>query len=304
MKQVDLIISADWHIREKPPVAWVGKYLKEQRKALEAISKLQQEHNYCPVAVAGDVFDRHDPAPFLIAWAIKNFPNEVIAVPGQHDLPNHNISRYKRCGLNVLDKAGKANVLIKEEGYVHFKPAHFGIKGFGWGSYLDSGKLITTGKNVALCHVMTYKNKLPYPGCSADNATKLMKKMKNFDLIITGDNHQPFTVKKDNQLLVNPGSLMRINAGQIDHKPRVYLWNAEDNEVEAVYLPQNEGDVSRDHIDIKNEHDERLEAFVSRLEDDVDIGLSFEKNLKEFMDVNKTSKATKEKVWEMIGQEI
>jgi hypothetical protein len=124
-----------------------------------------------------------------------------------------------------------------------------------------------------------------------------MKKLSGYDLIVTGDNHLPFVVKEGNQLLVNPGSMMRMTASQIDHKPRVYLWFADDNTVKPVYLPIKQGVISREHIDRQKDKDKKIEAFVEHLKDNYEVGLSFEKNLEKYFRQNRTRKPVEQLVW-------
>ena len=89
-----------------------------------------------------------------------------------------------------------------------------------------------------------------------------------------------------------------MSANQIDHKPSVYLWYAEDNSIERVYLPIADDVISREHIDVANERNERIESFVNRLKETEELGLSFESNMKEFFKTNKTRRKVMEKVWE------
>jgi hypothetical protein len=91
-------------------------------------------------------------------------------------------------------------------------------------------------------------------------------------------------------LLVNPGNLTRQVADQIDYQPRVALWYAEDNSITWVNLPIQEGAISREHIEQKQERDERINAFVSSLDGDWKATMSFEDNLENFINANKVEK--------------
>ena len=62
---------------------------------------------------------------------------------------------------------------------------------------------------------------------------------------------------------MNPGSIYRMEASQENHKPRVYLWYAETNTVEPVYIPIESGVISREHLETKEERDIRINAFIS-----------------------------------------
>jgi len=291
MKKADLLLTADWHLREDSPEAWVGDYPKAQKDALEFIGGIQEENDWCPVVVAGDFYDKWKVSHEFENWVMKNLPKgKILVVPGQHDLRNHNIDYMNQTAISVLRNSGRIR-LLGSEPFLAGEDADVIIQGFPWGSDLRTkGRAKYEGRRVAVAHVMTYRRVTPYPGCKADQAHIIMDKLSKMDLIVTGDNHETFTVEREERLLVNPGSLMRIKADQIDHKPSVFLWYAESNSVEQVFLPQTKGDVSREHIEIEKVRDKRVEAFVKKLKGGVEIGLSFENNLKEFMDANDVKK--------------
>jgi hypothetical protein len=155
-----------------------------------------------------------------------------------------------------------------------------------------------------------------------------MRKMKGFDLIVTGDNHEQFgafkqhrifdTVPPDEfpicqkeieaaggikecQLLVNPGSMMRTSAKQIDHEPAVFLWYADTNTVVRVPFPIDPAAVSREHIERTEQHDERMEAFVESIEGRVDMDLTFEDNVRRRCKEAKVGQPVRDIVEEVIG---
>jgi len=67
-----------------------------------------------------------------------------------------------------------------------------------------------------------------------------------------------------------------------------------------VYLPI-EDVISREHLKKNEQRDERMEAFVKRLKDDFEVGLSFERNLEAFFRKNKTRKAVRELIDNVVG---
>ena len=149
---------------------------------------------------------------------------------------------------------------------------------------------------------MVWQGKRPWPGCTDPSAVAVLKKYPEYDLILTGDNHKPFTEEYEGRLLVNPGSITRQSADQIDHTPRVYLYYASTNTVRPVFLPVQEGKevISRDHIDRKEERTERISTFISRLGGEWEAGLSFEENLKRFFESNKVLDSVKQIVWDAV----
>jgi hypothetical protein len=150
-------------------------------------------------------------------------------------------------------------------------------------------------------HVTTYQEKENWMDTvGAMSARAILKKYPQFKLILTGDNHKPFVEEYQGRLLVNPGSMLRTSASQVDHKPRIYLWHAIDNTVTAVYLPIQTGIISREHIDLKDQRDERIDAFVSRLDDTWKASLSFEQNLELFKAQNKIRTSVMDIVYKSI----
>lgn len=295
MKKVTCIITADLHLREDQPVCRTDDFFAAQTRKLNWLSELQQKYN-CPILDGGDLFHHWKPSPALLRYAINNLPSEIVTVPGNHDLPSHSMELYEKSGLAVLEASGKVNVLFEKE---YNLVNAINITPFPWG-YEVVSHASTPYRKIALCHVMTYQGRKPFPGCTAPGAGALLRNTKGYNLIITGHNHVPFVVEDDGRLLINPGSLMRTTAAQIDHKPRVYLYYAENNTIEPVFVPIKEGVITREHIDITEYRDDRIDAFISRLSDEIETGLSFEHNLESYFSKNRIRQNTKDLVWEAV----
>jgi hypothetical protein len=90
---------------------------------------------------------------------------------------------------------------------------------------------------------------------------------------------------------------MRMDADQIDHKPCVWLWFAEDNSVEQVFIPIEQGIISREHLERKEERDARIDAFVSRLDTEWEAEVSFEQNLETHFKANQIRTSVKEIIY-------
>ena len=146
---------------------------------------------------------------------------------------------------------------------------------------------------------MTYPSgKPPWPGCEDLSAGQILDKYPEYDLIVTGHNHKTFIEEKDGRLLVNPGSLMRQDADQIDHKPCVFLWYAESNRVERIDIPHEKDVISREHLDKPKERKERLRAYIENMSTDWEAALSFAKNLEKHFNENKSiTKMLKDLIW-------
>jgi DNA repair exonuclease SbcCD nuclease subunit len=270
------ILCSDIHLREQTetPTCRTDDWWIAQWRKVQFIVSLQRKYE-CPVIHAGDLFDHWKPSPHLLSNAIANLPDMFATIYGQHDLPQHNLELAYKSGINTLAEAGKLEIL---DG-VHF--GQFPTKE-------------TTHNKILVWHTFNFQGKPPWLGCEALPASKLLKKYPEYDLIVTGDNHQSFVEEYEGRICVNPGSMMRMTADQQDFRPSVYLWYAETNTVERVYLPIEPDVISREHIDRKQERDNRLEAFVSRLNTEWEADVSFEENVNRMMEENSTADSIRE----------
>jgi len=285
MKKADAILLSDVPLRETVPVCRTDDFLEVQWKKLRFIKKLQAKHE-CPVLCGGDLFHHWKPSPELISKTIHNLPKQFYTVYGQHDLPQHSLELAYKSGIYTLEKAKAVEVLA----------------GCHWGMNPNDVEetMGSLEKRILVWHKFTYKGKVPWVGCNEPTARKLLKKYPQFDLILTGDNHVTFTEEYQGRLLVNPGSLFRTTAAQVDHKPCVFLWYASTNTVEQVFLPIEEGVISREHIEKTEERDNRIDAFVSSLNTEFGTELSFEKNLELFYQQNRIRGKVKQIITESL----
>jgi predicted phosphodiesterase len=273
VKQPDLLLCADFHLRDTIPVARLDNYLQTQCRKLSFINELQKKYRI-PILHAGDLCDTWKTSPFLLSFIMENLPKQFFTVIGNHEAPSHNLDLIGKSGLNVLATAGIITILNR---------CHFGQEP-------TEPSFVIKNRNILVWHKMVWQGKKPYPTCTDEPASNILKKYPQFDLIVTGDNHKTFVEYYEGRVLVNPGSMMRMDADQADHKPSVFLWYASDNSVQQVFLPIEEGVVSRSHLIKNEERNERLDSFISKLNSDYSVSLSFEDNLQSFFKINNTSK--------------
>lgn len=306
MKTPDLILIGDLHIQDRKPEAWntYENWWKHQRKVHDFINNLCDKR-YCttPVLQAGDVFDRPRPVPHVLTEALQTLPLKTICVPGQHDLPNHNHGLYDKSALCTVDRAcSSIAVLHKARNKVHFQ-TRVGFKtvqGCGYGIEPTENE----NDNICLMHRMAWHREKPYPGAPDEgNALQILDKYKQFELIVTGDNHKSFCVEKDGRWLINPGVAIQRNADEIDYQPRIFLYYF-DKEPESVYLPvAEEGSMNREHIDRKQNKDKRLMAYIEQMNKKCEIDIDFEANLKQYLEINNVRNSVEHKVWEYTENE-
>ena len=297
----DAILISDLHLTDRTPVARTDDYQEAQRRKLEFLRKLSEENNNCPILCAGDVFDYWKASPWLCSFAYKYLPEPFICIPGQHDLPGHSLDEYPKSALGLMDSVGKVQV-IKDWRKPIIENNLF-IVGVPYGK-LDEfdPKEITFPKGkrkILLLHTLIWLDKRPTWSKGDYTANEILERYAEyFDLILTGDNHQRFiSMKNKSTILVNPGSVMRITADQADFQPRCFLYYAEDNTVKDIDFPIQKNVVTREHIEEKAQKDERIQAYIERMNKDFEMGLSFRRNLEIFFEENNVPKKVREIIW-------
>lgn len=303
MKKVNAILTSDWHIREDRPTCRTDNYMEAQAKKINFILNLSDQYD-CPILVAGDFGHKPYWGDRLLNQIIKLFKGwgykNIIVTPGQHDLPYHQLDKWREGGLGIL---WNSNCIKVAEEYSYSN--NVGITAFPYGKKIKEIEKLKDTPQIALIHQMVIKSQKDklWNDQVSDSAEELLKKFPCYDLIVSGDNHQTFDVEYKGRRLVNPGSIMRMTADQINHKPCVYLWSAEDNSIEKVYLPIEENVIDKTHIDIKKDYDIRTEAFVNSLKSgQYEIGFTFKNNVEQYFKTNRTHSRVKEIVWKSLGE--
>lgn len=292
------ILASDLHAMAKTPECRLDDFQQTQHEKWQFIDNLCQEYD-CPLLCGGDVFDKHNP-PLWLVNRILQYQFDLVTPVGNHDVSGHNLANLDKSGLGTLGQAGMAYILQKGKGEYVF--GNTIVHGFSWGDEPTPIRRKKKGyKYVALIHTMVYQgNDLPFIGAEkiGGNSKKLMESLRGYDLIVSGDNHNPFTEKRGEQLLVNCGSLMRIRSSQKNYKPAVYAWFSETNTVEPIYLPIKKEYVTTRHLKASKEKEARISAFVEKLGSNFDVSLSFDDNIKKYLLENDINDAVKEIVME------
>jgi len=273
--KADGIFSGDWHLTLNTPIGRKDDYQKAMWDKVAFIKALQEEHD-CGVYLAGDVFDHWKPSPYLIAKVAENIPANTNVCYGNHDLPQHVYEQRQFSGLYALE----ATKVLKTVPFGFWRDEPEKEDGF-----------VVKGKRVFIWHKCVYQVKEPWMDSvdGASHALRLLKKYPQFDLIVTGDNHKPFIEEYKGRLLVNCGSLMRMNTKQINYKPCVYLWYAKTNTIVPVPLPIKKDVFSTEHIEKVKERDSRISEFAQSFSK-WEGGLDFAENLQAFERSSKPDK--------------
>jgi len=294
-----LLLTGDWHITNTPPEKRIDNYTQAQSWKFLHILGLAEEKNCAFIIQPGDFFDSHKANDFLKRAVIKLLKDTkhppILTIFGQHDLRYHS-SDTKNTPLRVLEAAGVIDILGYRRGtpiVLNTSPPkiiHSDIHIYGTSWFEDIPVPETEGINILVMHGMIIKNEKIWEGQGDATLGNILLRNNRFDLIVSGDNHQSFTISTGKKHLVNCGSLMRMTTAQLDHKPVVYIYDTKDKSLEEHFIPiepsENVFDLSE--IEKEKKENKELEAFVAHLKDDVKIGgLDYAKNLKAFLLANK-----------------
>ena len=284
--KVTAILTGDWHLRDSLPPCRTDDFEDAMWAKVDYIAALQDEYE-CPILHSGDLFHNWKPSPYLLAMALLRMPERFYTIFGNHDLPQHNIELANKCGINVLIAGGKVDI----------------IQGQHWGQPLPEEPYEIEDRKILVSHIMTYQGKTPYPGCTDTPAAGLLRKYKEYDLILTGHNHQQFVETHDGRLLVNPGCITRQESDEANFRPAVWLWYAESNTVEKHYLPIKKGVVQKpENVERVEERNARIDAFISKLNSEWDESINFEQNLERAITANQTPRNIVEIIYKAIEQ--
>jgi DNA repair exonuclease SbcCD nuclease subunit len=306
-KRPTAIITSDIHLSETIPASRIDDFLHAQKVKLKFLTNFQAKYN-CPVIDAGDIFHHWKPSPWLMSRAYDLLPDDMITIPGNHDLPGHSLEFYNKSGLSFLESVGKLTVLKNQFITNDFDLC---IRGVAYGqdtNYAKIKKENNAKRNILVIHEMVF----PDRGCFYLNGAEsicAMDILKEFghmyDLVITGHNHKAFTVKREDtgSILVNPGSMMRRTADQENYKPCFFFYYAEENEVEQIHYPIEDNVFDTRHITVNEEREKRLQAYIEKMNTRFDIGFSFVNNLEMFFKENKTPKRIRELIYENLEED-
>jgi len=290
------ILIADLHLSQHAPEARSGEpdWFRAMKRPLDELNGLAKKHN-APIICAGDIFHFWKSSPELINFALSNLP-DMIAIPGQHDLPLHNYDNIEKSAYRTLVRAGK----IEEAKTIEFH--NFNLHCFPWGFPITPPE--TSQKlNVAIVHRYVWirdKNYAQAPETSY--LGYIEKELKGHNVVVFGDNHIPFSTTTKNGVKVwNCGSLMRRASDQIDHKPRVGLLQS-DGSILTHYL-----DVSADKIHSTSQKPTRtddeqaqLYRFLENLDELEEVNLDYLEILSRYVEQNEMDVTVKSTLWEVI----
>tara|TARA_R110000751_G_scaffold152635_4_gene257780 strand:- start:7962 stop:8819 length:858 start_codon:yes stop_codon:yes gene_type:complete len=283
------------------------------RRPLREIERLAEDHD-APVVYAGDVFDRWNAPAETINFAIKNLP-AGFAIPGQHDLPNHNYHDIQRSAYWTLVEAGVLQTLTPGRPTRLSEHPGSRVLAYGWPWGFDVVPPCPPGHpgerynpdpdmiHLAVIHAFAYTRGTGYVGADKDaHLSGWAGRLNGYTAAVFGDNHQGFQARAGGCNVVNNGGMMRRNINEAERKPGCsLLWD--DGKISLYWF-----DTSADRLVQRTGNEVQAEAVFNTAEFMEDLrvigggdGLDFEDALTRWMDGKQTTKAVRDLVWRAVS---
>ncbi len=277
-KKVVLLATGDLHFSSQRPKCRHPKsdWFNDQGNYLDQINILSEKYD-APWVFSGDIFHSPQEKPEIINFVLSNLPKRCYAIWGQHDAPYHQAELIHKSAYWTLVKSGKIINLRPNKPVdlvVHGYP--ISLHGFPWGTEvapLQKPKDLIL--EIAIIHQYVWIKDKSYDGApETQSVYHLAKKLKGFDIAVTGDNHQNFLIQIGGVTVLNNGTFMRRRADEINYHP-------------CVGLIYSDGSVVRQRLDtskdvfVENAHqlvnsERKIKQFVDDLGKTIKVGVDFE----------------------------
>ncbi len=301
--KVVFVFCSDVHLSHKPPIARSVEpdWYAAMQRPLDEIRQLRGNLS-AKVVCAGDIFDRWNSPSELVNFALQCFPPKTTSIPGQHDLPNHNMDNVRRSSYHTLALAGvlrTANARLQPEKKLENEGIviHF----FPWGVEPTACKRKKgEKKHVAVFHRYIWMEGHQYQGAPLESSVNSMKDiLSSYDLCVFGDNHKGFYYENDDMKVLNCGTLMRRKMDERSYQPQVGLLHQDGNV--TIWQLDCSKDVFIDDSQAACVNDRSFLEFTNKLASLGSDCIDFVEAMKEFLHMQKPEKQVADMVKEMMN---
>lgn len=272
-----ILCTSDWHLSSQKPLCRSDEdWMETQRERLAEIAGIAIESK-ADVVIAGDLFDMPRVSEEVLCMYIgfcrtlAEASLRVFLIAGNHDLPFHSYDKMESSSMGVLDAMGwvmhecdesSRKECLREHASWILGPYHYGMKKPWIG-------------DIVVLHAYAVEDESRRPPFSSyETAKSLLEGCKDPALIVVGDNHRPWTSKIGKVNIINCGCILRRSVNELDYVPKVWLWDSDANEVEAVELEDDSSLVDASYIAERHDldmHERQYDAMLAELKKDMSV---------------------------------
>jgi DNA repair exonuclease SbcCD nuclease subunit len=277
------------------------------RKPLYEILALTASYQ-CPVICAGDIFDKYKEDTELVNYMIKRLRHFkcIYAIPGQHDLPNHNLKQINRSSFQTL-------VLSKVIKHLSYEKCN-GLELYGFPYSIPLAPPTAGGHEpdpdclqVAVVHDYVWIPGHSFDDKLAPKEKKVSRKRlreKGYNVIVYGDNHKGFSYQTGATTIFNCGTLMRRKSDEENYRPMVGLLHS-NGEVQEHFLEiGSDCHLTKEEAAEKPEEDFDMTVLAKELAKLGRSALDFEAAIRQFHLTNKTPKTVQQIIQEAMENKV
>jgi len=230
------ILLSDFHLVVNNPSSRIDNLLEYQFKKLAFILMYARKYK-CVVLQAGD-FSEVPRSWFLLPRLATFFTAfkdvDFYGVFGQHDTYLYSELTRDATTLGVLNKTGLIHILDRKPTIVD----NCKLYGCSFGTKVPKVRKEKGFHNVLVIHDHI-SDKALFSHHKYRKAESYLLRKKRFRLILAGDIHRKFKVKKGKRRIVNTGPIIRTSNTDYNrrHRPGFYVWNSQSNKIKWVEIP-------------------------------------------------------------------
>jgi len=271
-----LLCLGDLHLRIRGPRIRIDSYFDTQFKKLNFIFDTFYKKKCDYILQPGDFFDSPDASYYLTNSLLElilkfNILGRILCILGQHDM-HYRALKVDNTPLGIFQTLGLIRVLDKDPLILPKK-----ISFYGCSFSQEVPNIVTRNRfNVLLIHKMVVIKKL-WPTQTDFIYAKDFLKKYDFDLVVSGDNHNFFIEEYNGKFLINCGSLMRMSIDQTSFEPSIVIFDTDTKEYEVIKIPIESSEKVMDIARFTKERENKLELekFVESLKRRKIEGFSF-----------------------------
>ena len=227
-------ILGDLHLRASRPVNRIDDYFMTQFQKIQQAFETFADEGCSAVLQPGDWFHDYGKDPYNITndaiALLMLYRIPVYLVFGQHDIKFHN-KDISDVPIQTLNRTDLVTQLSHKPHTINIGGKKVKLYGANWDEPIPRAKRRKNVVNILVAHTMVIKNKKLWPQQTDYTQARKLPEM-GYDLVVSGDNHQAFTLKNK---VINCGSLMRMKTDQKDHTPMFGIYDTLENTLDVRY---------------------------------------------------------------------